>query len=524
MAIIIVVPLHDKQILETTKTRGRCGRCVVVVEKKKRKTKEHGNVSRGGGRRCPLVFVARGNRPTGNFESSPGAPHTSDIQCDPVIPTDHHSHPSPDQPPRTSQEEPTMSSSKLNYLSKYTSKDTKKSSKKKSKKENKKEDEDFMLPQLPTKEQEDEEDERLLLDDNGEDGPVVVDAVTSIEVNGPSPTRSSRRHDTSSEEEEEKRPSRRRHDSPPSSSSDDKQQNDPDRKTKPTTRQRRHDSSSDPTEDDEKPTRSRRHDSPDSDSAVSRTKGRQRHDSSADEEDDDDPEEHDRKKRVRSKRRHDSSSSSVNDGDWDNGDGARMSSGHAAGLQNGRDFARKEAKIQNQRKDEAREMVETYGIGETVYRKKTQRAGDTANTKKKKKPLTAEEKLILHTGRAQLEQAVLAQQEFQKIKTSNFARTSNDAEMEDLRKNEIRPDDPMAAYSAVRQNTSSTSNTTAAATATRRPVYKGPPPKPNRFHIPPGHRWDAVDRGNGFEDRLLAKRSISQHQRDREYRNSAADM
>ena len=62
------------------------------------------------------------------------------------------------------------------------------------------------------------------------------------------------------------------------------------------------------------------------------------------------------------------------------------------------------------------------------------------------------------------------------------------------------------------------------ATDSGKPLYKGPPPKPNRFGIRPGYRWDGNVRGNGFEDKVLSMINGKSARKEQAYKYSVADM
>ena len=67
------------------------------------------------------------------------------------------------------------------------------------------------------------------------------------------------------------------------------------------------------------------------------------------------------------------------------------------------------------------------------------------------------------------------------------ARYEISAERDAEKREEMRWDDPMAQHLSKSKGGSA------------KPKYRGPPAPPNRFNIPPGYRWDGVDRSNGYE-------------------------
>ena len=194
----------------------------------------------------------------------------------------------------------------------------------------------------------------------------------------------------------------------------------------------------------------------------------------------------------------------------------RMSSGHKAGLQTGNSFSSEQAVIDRRRKQETEALLDQHGVGDTTVRR------GIATTTKTKQKLTEAQQQAINSGTVQKLQRQLRDQELQQLQNAGFARYADDATLEAQRKAMLRKDDPMAAYDDSLDNAKSSSKNKQS--HPRLPVYKGPPAKPNRFQIRPGFRWDGVDRGNGFEDKLLAQRFSKQYQQEQAYKRSVADM
>jgi len=83
-----------------------------------------------------------------------------------------------------------------------------------------------------------------------------------------------------------------------------------------------------------------------------------------------------------------------------------------------------------------------------------------------------------------------------------MARGKNDADMNDMLKAKIHADDPMAQYMLKQKE-----KALAASGVKLKPKYKGSWP-PNRFNIPPGHKWDGRIRTNGFEEKHFKRTNL----------------
>ncbi|KAL3905465.1 MAG: hypothetical protein SGILL_009669, partial [Bacillariaceae sp.] len=324
---------------------------------------------------------------------------------------------------------------------------------------------------------------------------------------------------------EKKSPPRGRHDSDDESDSSDGD-------ARRARRRRRHDSSDASSNGDgnNKPeavkssSRRRRHDSDASGDSNARpepvksssSSKRRRHDSDSDNSSVRKPDTSNASSSKR--RRYDSDSE-----DPDNESRERMSSGHKAGLQGYRDFNKSEKKIQQRKHQEAQQMVDKYGMGETVYRDKDGRRAKASDRSAEPVEDPAEVQRKLNQGKVQREALEQKAEEMARLSSSTFARRQDDDYLEEQRKNEIRQDDPMAHYAFKKQKKGGKSGSSTSS-APSRPVYKGPPPKPNRYGIRPGYRWDGIDRGNSFEDKILAQKFNAQHKEERAYRWRSADM
>ncbi|KAL4986602.1 Pre-mRNA-splicing factor cwc26 [Aspergillus falconensis] len=195
----------------------------------------------------------------------------------------------------------------------------------------------------------------------------------------------------------------------------------------------------------------------------------------------------------------------VDQEDDEDDEGLRMESGARAGLQTAEQTAAMVAAQQKKRKDEeAQYKGKERDAQETIYRDASGRIINVAmkraearrvEEEKRIKEAEAKEALMGDVQRAERESRRAALEE---AKVMPLARTADDEELNEELKAQTRWNDPAAQFL--------TKSTGGGKSKTGKPLYKGAF-QPNRYGIRPGHRWDGVDRSNGFEKEWFAARN-----------------
>lgn len=229
----------------------------------------------------------------------------------------------------------------------------------------------------------------------------------------------------------------------------------------------------------------------------------------------------------------------------------KTSSGHRAGIHSATDFGDAERTLKRAREKDLAEFNTQFAgqNEETIYRDKRGRKLDMLNEfmkqqssaaeKEKQQQAIQEAQYEWGKGSVQRKQLEAVQQELVHLAQQPFARTADDPQLEKARKDALRDGDPMAAYFASKleqqqdaaleqqlqlQQQEASSGTLKTAAALAKPKYKGPTPPPNRFGIAPGYRWDAVDRGNGFERKIMEKINSKMSFNEDKYKWSVSDL
>eukprot|EP01040_Poterioochromonas_malhamensis_P014262 gene14262-15771_t len=141
-------------------------------------------------------------------------------------------------------------------------------------------------------------------------------------------------------------------------------------------------------------------------------------------------------------------------------------------------------------------------------------------------------------GSVQKQEIEIAKEELIEMANQPFARTRDDKQLEDSLKSRIRSEDPFAQYFMEKEEkkrkydvieggdhkSSSSSSSSKNTQRKSKPLYKGPNAIPNRFGIRPGYRWDGVDRGNGYEQKVQLAISEKTAFNEEHYKWATADM
>uniref|UniRef100_A0A7S1AQE3 Pre-mRNA-splicing factor CWC26 n=1 Tax=Noctiluca scintillans TaxID=2966 RepID=A0A7S1AQE3_NOCSC len=194
--------------------------------------------------------------------------------------------------------------------------------------------------------------------------------------------------------------------------------------------------------------------------------------------------------------------------------GERMTSGHRAGLVDGRSLKKDAAELRVKRLAalESAPDAATGRNAETVYRNKAgQKIGreewvSEQQKKRKKRPSDyPEQELEWGGGLKQTANREEEQEELSRIAAQPFARFEPDEKYMEELKNKQDWNDPMRQSVAAEEKQ--------AVSKPKCPFA----PWPNRFNIAPGYRWDGKVRGNGYEHRWLDKKNHREFKKKEAY-------
>ncbi|KAI0198062.1 Pre-mRNA-splicing factor of RES complex-domain-containing protein [Astrocystis sublimbata] len=165
------------------------------------------------------------------------------------------------------------------------------------------------------------------------------------------------------------------------------------------------------------------------------------------------------------------------------------------------------------------------GEEETIYRDATGRRVDVSMKRAElrreadeaaKKKLDAE---LALRGDVQVEEARARREALDDAKVMGVARHADDEGINDEMKAQVRWGDTMAAFVKPKDPSGGGGGGAGGGAKGRnkgRPMYKGAW-APNRYQIPPGYRWDGVDRSNGFEAERFKAINRRERNKDLEY-------
>lgn len=183
----------------------------------------------------------------------------------------------------------------------------------------------------------------------------------------------------------------------------------------------------------------------------------------------------------------------------------KMADGTLAGLQSAADLSRQMAGIKRQErerwdKEEKERKKRGQKKAETVYRDATGRRIDIsmrrAEARREEEERAKKERQEKEEmgGEAQMREKERRREELEEARFMPLARTIEDEDLNRDLKNKMRWDDPAMQFLSAKEDRGGGGTSG----GPRKPTYQGAA-APNRYGIRPGHRWDGVDRSNGWE-------------------------